>query len=199
MKRWMFVLAGVLGFVAIVVTWAISTNNSLVRKDEAVKASWSQVENVYQRRMDLIPNLVATVKGYAKHEEDTLENVTKARNQAAQITGQVAAAAADDPAKLQAFQKAQDALGSALSRLLITVEKYPDLKANENFRDLQVQLEGTENRITVERKRFNEVAQDYNASIRVFPTSIIANMGGFKPRAYFEAQQGAATAPKVQF
>lgn len=199
MKKGMIVLLGVFGVIAVMAMWAISVNNSLVRKDEGVKAAWSQVENVYQRRMDLIPNLVATVKGYASHEKETLQNVTKARNQAAQITGEVAAQAASDPAKLQAFQKAQDALGSALSRLLITVERYPDLKANQNFRDLQVQLEGTENRIAVERRRFNEVAQDYNSSVRAFPTSVIAGMRGFAPRAYFEAAQGAATAPKVEF
>lgn len=195
MKRGTIVLLGVLGVVAMVVLWAISLNNTLVRKDEGVKAAWSQVENVYQRRLDLIPNLVETVKGYAKHEKETLENVTEARNQATKITGDIAG----DPAKLQAFQKAQEGLGSALSRLLITVERYPDLKANQNFRDLQVQLEGTENRISVERKRFNEVAQDYNSYIRMFPASIFAGMRGFAPRAYFEAQQGAASAPKVQF
>jgi LemA protein len=199
MKTLGIVLGVIFVLIGVPILWGISVNNSLVKKDEAVKAAWSQVENVYQRRMDLIPNLVATVKGYATHERETLEHVTEARNQAAKVTVEAGAAASQDPAKLQAFQKAQDNLSSALSRLLVVVERYPDLKANENFRDLQVQLEGTENRISVERRRFNEVAQDYNTSLRVFPTSLVAKFGGFAPRPYFEAQQGAATAPKVQF
>ncbi len=196
MNRGLIALLAVLGVLAVGVLWFISAGNSLVAKDEGVKAAWAQVENVYQRRMDLIPNLVNTVKGYATHERETLEKVIQARNQAVAPGKDLATG---DPKKLEAFQKSQDALGSALSRLMVVVEKYPDLKANENFRDLQVQLEGTENRIAVERKRFNEVAQDYNSAIRMFPTSIIAGMRGLQARAYFQAQQGADTAPKVQF
>lgn len=199
MRRSSMMLAGIVGFFLICVLYFISVNNSLIRKEESVKGAWSQVENVYQRRLDLIPNLVNTVKGYAKHESETLEKVIQARNQAAQASSQTAQAAPDDEKKLQQFNQAQQSLSSALGRLMVVVERYPDLKANENFRDLQVQLEGTENRISVERRRFNEVAQDYNASIRLFPSSIVASMRGFKPRPYFEAQQGAATAPKVEF
>lgn len=198
MKRSTMFLAGILGFFFITILWVISINNSLVRKEEGVKAAWSQVENVYQRRMDLIPNLVNTVKGYASHEKQTLENVIRARNQATQATQQNAGAPTDAK-KLQEFQRAQEGLGAALSRLLVVVERYPDLKANQNFRDLQIQLEGTENRITVERRRFNEVAQDYNSYIRVFPQSLVASLRGFQARPYFEAQQGATTAPKVEF
>lgn len=198
MKRGTIALLTIGGFLVIFVLWFIGAGNSLVAKDEAVKSQWAQVENVYQRRMDLIPNLVNTVKGYATHEKATLEGVIQARNMAVSANSQ-SANAPSDPKKLEAIQKSQDALGSALSRLLVVVERYPDLKANQNFRDLQVQLEGTENRITQERRRFNEVAQDYNMSIRMFPTSMIAGMRGFQPRAYFEAQQGASQAPKVQF
>lgn len=198
MKRGTIILLSVLGAVALGILWTISISNSLVQKDEGVKQAWSQVENVYQRRMDLIPNLVNTVKGYAKHEQETLEKVIQARNQAV-APSQVAAGAPTDPKKLEQFQRSQEALGSALSRLLVVVERYPDLKANQNFRDLQAQLEGTENRISVERKRFNEAVQDYNTTIRMFPASVVAGMRGFQARPYFEAQQGAATAPKVQF
>lgn len=190
----LFALLGVFFLGAL---WVVSTNNTLVRQEEAVKAAWSQVENVYQRRMDLVPNLVNTVKGYATHERETLEHVTQARNQAVAATQQ--ASNASDSKSLENFQRTQDALSSALSRLMVVVERYPDLKANTNFRDLQVQLEGTENRIAVERRRFNEAAQEFNSYLRTFPTSIVAGMRGFKPRPYFEAQPGAATAPKVQF
>ena len=198
MNRGLIALLGVLGVILISVMWFISAGNSLVAKDEGVKSAWAEVENVYQRRMDLIPNLVATVKGYATHEQETLEKVVQARSQAVAPTKEVANATSD-PKKLEAFQKSQDALGSALGRLMVVVEKYPDLKANENFRDLQVQLEGTENRIAVARKRFNDTAQDFNSSIRMFPTSVIAGMRGLQPRAYFQAQAGADTAPKVTF
>jgi LemA protein len=200
MKRGMIALL-VIGFIVVsALMWFVSTNNSLIRKDEAVKTAWSQVENVYQRRADLIPNLVNTVKGYATHERETLEGVIQARNQAVNATKEVATGdAPTDPKKMQALQRAQDGLSGALGRLLVVVERYPDLKANQNFRDLQMQLEGTENRIAVERRRFNEVAQDYNSSIRVFPSSVIAGMRNFQARPYFEAQPGAATAPKVQF
>jgi LemA protein len=199
MKRGTMILLGIVGAILIVVGWFISAGNGLIQKDESVKAAWSQVENVYQRRMDLIPNLVETVKGYAKHESQTLEEVTKARSQAVQVTQSTASNAPNDQKKLAEFQRSQENLGAALGRLMVVVEKYPDLKANQNFRDLQVQLEGTENRIATERRRFNEVAQDYNASIRMFPTSIVASSKGMQPRAYFEAQAGAATAPKVSF
>lgn len=170
--------------------------NTMVEKQENVEAAWSQVENVYQRRADLIPNLVATVKGYAAHEQETLTGVVEARAKATSVT--------IDPTKLdensmQQFQQAQDALSSALSRLLVVKESYPELKANENFRDLQVQLEGTENRITVERQKFNDVARDYNTYIRQFPQNIIAGIFGFSSKPYFAAKAGADEAPKVEF
>lgn len=201
MNRGLIALLAVVGVVLVAVLWFVSVGNSLVVKDEGVKASWAQVENQYQRRLDLIPNLVNTVKGYAAHEKETLEGVIQARNQAvgAQQTQAAAGGPPSDPKKLEAIQKTQDNLSSALSRLMVVVERYPDLKANQNFRDLQVQLEGTENRIAVERRNFNSAVQDFDQSIRMFPTSIVANMRGFQPRPYFEAQQGAAQAPKVQF
>jgi LemA protein len=170
--------------------------NTMVVASETVDAQWAQVENVYQRRADLIPNLVATVKGYASHEKETLEGVIEAR---AKATSTTIDAGNMDAAALQKFQAAQDGLSSALSRLMVVVERYPDLKANQNFLQLQAQLEGTENRISVERKRFNETARDYNLSIKMFPNNIFAGMFGFDKKAYFEAQQGAETAPKVEF
>jgi LemA protein len=160
--------------------------------DEGVNASWSQVENVYQRRADLIPNLVATVKGYATHEADVLEAVTQARASVGQIK-------VNSPDDLKKFDAAQGQLSNALSRLMVVSEKYPDLKANQNFLELQSQLEGTENRITVERQRFNETAQNYNTQIRQFPTSFVAGMKGMKERAYFAAQTGSDKAPVVNF
>lgn len=172
--------------------------NQMVQLEETVKEKWSQVENVYQRRFDLIPNLVATVKGYAAHEKDTFQAVTEARSKAGgtfNISDQVL----NDPAAFQKFQQAQGALSGALSRLMVVVEKYPELKANENFLSLQSQLEGTENRIAVERKRFNETAKVYNVSIKQFPRSIIANMFGFKEKLYFQSDEGASKAPKVEF
>ncbi len=170
--------------------------NSMVSKEEAVTAQWSQVENVYQRRADLIPNLVSTVKGYANFEQETLTAVVEARAKATSITV--------DPTKLDEqgiknFQAAQDELSGALSRLMVVVEQYPDLKANQNFMDLQAQLEGTENRIAVERKKFNEAVQDYNTYIRKFPNNLIAGMFDFDKKAYFEADAGAEKAPKVEF
>ena len=166
----------------------------MVAQDENVKTAWSQVENQYQRRMDLIPNLVNTVKGYAAHEKETLEGVVSARAQATQTT--------IDPSNLneesmKKFQAAQGELSSALSRLMVVLERYPDLKANQNFLELQAQLEGTENRISVERKRFNEVAQTYNTYIRSFPSNILAGMFGFQPKAYFTAETGAEKAPRT--
>ena len=195
-KKKLSVTAIVLIVLAVIVVWGIGAYNSLVKNEEGVKSAWSQVENVYQRRADLIPNLVATVKGYATHESATLEGVVEARAKATQMTVNV-----DDLSeeKIAEFQKAQGELGSALGRLMALTEAYPDLKANENFRDLQAQLEGTENRIAVERKAYNQVAQEYNTSIRVFPRNIIASVFGFKVKGYFEAEEGAQTAPKVEF
>lgn len=195
-KKKLSVTAIVLIVLAVIVVWGIGAYNSLVKNEEGVKSAWSQVENVYQRRADLIPNLVATVKGYATHESATLEGVVEARAKATQMTVNV-----DDLSeeKIAEFQKAQGELGSALGRLMAITEAYPDLKANENFRDLQAQLEGTENRIAVERKAYNQVAQEYNTSIRVFPRNIIASVFGFKVKGYFEAEEGAQTAPKVEF
>jgi len=172
--------------------------NSMVVAEEEVKQAWSQVENVYQRRMDLIPNLVATVKGYAKHEEDVLAKVVEARSKAGGVL-QVSDEVLNNPESFERFQKAQGELSSALQRLLSVSEAYPDLKANENFMALQSQLEGTENRITVERKKYNEVCTYYNTSIRVFPASLLAGLFGFRPKPYFTAQEGADTAPKVEF
>ena len=176
--------------------WVKNTYNGLVTADEGVKAAWSQVENVYQRRADLIPNLVATVKGYASHESSTLEAVIEARAKATQVTV--------DPDKLTeeniaAFQSAQGELGNAIGRLLVSVEQYPDLKANQNFLELQAQLEGTENRITVERQKFNDNAKVYNTQVRSFPANIIASMFNFEQKGYFKAAEGAQTAPKVEF
>jgi LemA protein len=176
--------------------WFKSSYNGLVRMDEQVAAAWSQVENVYQRRADLIPNLVATVKGYAAHESTTLEEVVAARSRATQVTVN-----ADQltPEKLAQFQAVQGELGSALGRLMMLTENYPDLKASQNFSELQAELSGTENRITVERKKFNEAARAYNTAIRTFPRNLVANLFGFTQKSYFEAQAGAETAPVVSF
>lgn len=172
--------------------------NQLQGLDEDVKASWSEVENQYQRRTDLVPNLVNTVKGYAKHEKETLESVVKARAEATQT--KVDASKLSDPAAFQKFQKAQEGLSSALSRLLVTVEKYPDLKANANFRDLQAQLEGTENRITVARKRYIDKVAEYNKAVRYFPTNLTAKfLLKLDPRASFTISEEAKAAPKVEF
>ncbi len=176
--------------------WAISGYNGLVTAEEKVSAQWANVESQYQRRADLIPNLVATVKGYAEHEQETLEGVVSARARATQTTVN-----ADQltPEALQQYQAAQGELTQALGRLLVTVEKYPDLKANQNFLELQAQLEGTENRISVERQRFNTEAKAYNTAIRRFPKNLLASMFGFEAKPYFEAQAEAAQAPKVEF
>lgn len=170
--------------------------NNMVEKEEAVNTAWSNVENQYQRRADLIPNLVNTVKGYASHEQETLESVVNARSKATQITLN-----ADEltPEKLKAYQAAQGEVGSALSRLLAVTENYPELKANENFQELQAQLEGTENRISVERRNFNQVTQDYNTYIRKFPNNLFAGMFGFDKKPYFEAEAGSQKAPEVKF
>ena len=176
--------------------WFQGNYNNMVKMDESVQAAWSQVENVYQRRADLIPNLVATVKGYAAHEQQTLEGVVSARSKATQITVDAENMTAE---KLAEYQKAQGELGAALGKLLAITENYPELKANENFLSLQSQLEGTENRIAVERKKFNETARAYNTMIRQFPKNIVANLFGFEKKPYFEAAEGAHQAPVVEF
>jgi LemA protein len=170
--------------------------NDIVTKEEAVSGSWSQVQNVYQRRADLIPNLVSTVKGAANFEKETLQAVMEARASATKVTLK-----ADEltPEKVAQYQQAQQGLSSALARLMVVSENYPDLKANQNFRDLQSQLEGTENRITVERKKFNDAVQDYNTYIKKFPTNLTAKMFSFEKKGYFEADQAAQKAPSVQF
>src|SRR5438445_1653809 len=191
------VLAVVLLLAIATVGWAISVNNQLVRLDQDVNEKWAQVQNVYQRRADLIPNLVETVKGFATQERTVLEEVTRARASASSI--QLTPEALNDPKALERFQAAQNQLSGALSRLLVTVERYPELKSNQNFLALQTQLEGTENRITVERRRFNEAVREYNTRRRLFPGSLIAGVAGFHPKAFFEAAPDAATVPKVKF
>jgi len=173
------------------------TYNRLVTAEEGVKSAWAQVENVYQRRLDLVPNLVETVKGSAAHEKETLSRVVEARASISQM--KITSDVVNDPAALEKFQASQGALSSALSRLLVVSEQYPDLKANANFLALQSQLEGTENRITVERMRFNESAQNFNTLRRTFPTAFVANLMGFKEKAYFQADAAAAKAPSVSF
>lgn len=182
--------------VAIFALWSISSYNGLVSSQEHVSNQWANVETQYQRRSDLIPNLVNTVKGYAGHEKSTLESVMAARAQATQIKVD----ATDlTPEALAKYQKAQGEIGSALGRLLAVTENYPDLKANQNFLELQAQLEGTENRISVARKNFNDATKEYNTTIRRFPKNIFAGIFGFEKFAYFEAEAGAANAPKVEF
>ena len=176
--------------------WIKNVYNQMVVSDEYVQAAWAQVENVYQRRADLIPNLVSTVKGYAAHESETLESVVSARAKATQVTVDPENLT---PEALSQFNAAQGELTTALGRLLLIQENYPDLKANQNFLELQAQLEGTENRIATERMKFNEAAKAFNTGIRKFPDNIIASMFGFEKKAYFEAQTGAETAPKVEF
>ena len=176
--------------------WIKGTYNRMVTADEGVSAAWAQVENVYQRRADLIPNLVATVKGYAEHESSTLEGVLEARAKATQVTVDPANLTEEAIAK---FNEAQGELSTALGRLLLIQENYPDLKANQQFMELQAQLEGTENRITTERMKYNEAAKYFNTGIRQFPDNIVASLFGFEKKAYFEAQAGAETAPKVEF
>lgn len=184
----------------LLVLWAvvagISFNNKAVQQEEGVRQAWSQVENQYQRRADLIPNLVNTVKGYATHERETLEGVVEARAKATQMTVDPTKMTPED---LAAYQQAQGELSQALGRLLAVSERYPDLKANENFKALQVQLEGTENRISTERKRFNEVTQEYNTFVRKFPNNIFGSILGFKAKPYFESVAGEDRAPEVKF
>ncbi|NGP89992.1 LemA family protein [Fodinibius halophilus] len=186
-----------IGVAALLLFYGVSVNNGLVNKQETVNQRWAQVENQYQRRADLVPNLVNTVKGAADFEKSTLTQVIEARSKASSI--QVSANDLNNPQKLQQFQQAQKQLSGALSRLLVTVEKYPELKANANFRDLQNQLEGTENRIATERQRFNEAVQTYNTEIRLFPGNLFASILGFEKKAYFEADEGAEEAPEVNF
>ncbi len=196
MKRGTMILIAIVVVLFLVISSAIGRYNRLVGLEESVDAAWSQVENVYQRRADLIPNLVATVKGFAEQEQEVFIGVTEARSKVNQINLN---GITDDQAALDRFQSAQGGLSSALSRLLVTVERYPDIKSNQNFLDLQSQLEGTENRIAVERRRYNEVARSYNTDIRRFPNSIYAGMFGFDRKAYFQATEGADQAPKVEF
>jgi LemA protein len=194
-KSWIVII--VIGVVVIgLYTMFKGTYNNMVTKSEGVDAQWSQVENVYQRRADLIPNLVNTVKGYASHEKETLQGVVEARAKATSVNVD---AGNLNPQSLQAFQQAQDGLSGALSRLMVVVEKYPDLKANQNFLDLQAQLEGTENRIAVERKKFNERVREYNTYIKTFPNNIFAGMFGFTQKPYFKSAQGSDKAPEVKF
>jgi LemA protein len=197
MKTGLVVLAVVALVVLGAVGWFVSVGNELVAKDQAVQESWAQVQNVYQRRADLIPNLVETVKGFAAQERTVLEEVTRAR--AAASSMQITPEVLNDPAALRRFQEVQSQLGSALSRLLVTVERYPELKSNQNFLALQSQLEGTENRIAVERRRYNETVREYNTAVRRFPASIVASMRGFRERAFFEATPGSQTPPPVKF
>jgi len=196
-KSW--IIIGILVLIGIILLLTLpATYNRLVQAEETVNNSWANVQGAYQRRADLIPNLVSTVKGYADFEQETLIRVVEQRANATKPTFNV------DPAKLDEntlaqFQKAQDELGSALSRLLVVVEKYPDLKANQNFLQLQAQLEGTENRINVERRNFNETVKVYNTSLKRFPTNLLAGLFGFTQKPYFQAQAGADEAPKVEF
>ena len=185
-----------IGVLVVLVLWIFSSYNGLVNKEEAVNSQWATVESQYQRRMDLIPNLVNTVKGYADFEQETLTKVIEARSNATAVKIDPTNLT---PERLQQFQQAQEGVTSALSRLLVVVEKYPDLKANQNFLDLQSQLEGTENRIAVERKRFNDVVNTYNSSVRTFPGVVVAKITGFERKGYFESAEGAEKAPTVDF
>jgi LemA protein len=198
MKKFIPVIV-IVGALALLILPLVGQYNKVIGQQEGVDGQWGNVENVYQRRADLIPNLVETVKGYAEHERETLEAVVQARAKATQVQTELTPEAMNDPATLQKFQAAQNELGSALGRLMVVVEKYPDLKANQGFLDLQAQLEGTENRIAVERRRFNELAQGYNTTIRRFPMAMMADMFGFEKKAYFEAAAGAEAAPAVKF
>jgi LemA protein len=197
MQRWTVVLIVIVLVVGGVALWAVGVNRQLVRLDQDVNEKWAQVQNVYQRRADLVPNLVETVRGFAQQERTVLEEVTRARAAATGV--QLAPEALADPKALERFQAAQGQLSGALSRLLVVVERYPLLRSNQNFLALQTQLEGTENRIAVERRRFNEAVREYNTRVRLFPESVVASMTGFGPKAFFEATADAATAPRVKF
>ncbi|MBQ2043858.1 MAG: LemA family protein [Bacteroidaceae bacterium] len=185
-----------LAVIAVIALWSISAYNGMVGMDEGVQGKWADVETQYQRRSDLIPNLVNTVKGYAAHEKETLAAVVQARSEATSVKIDPTNMTAEQMAQ---YQQAQNGVSSALGKLLVVVEKYPDLKANQNFLELQAQLEGTENRITVARRNFNEATKEYNTAIRRFPKNILAGMFGFEKKAYFEAEQGAEKAPQVEF
>jgi LemA protein len=191
----------VIGVIVLIVVLGFATlfgvYNGFVAADQAVSEKWAQVQNVYQRRADLIPNLVETVKGFAAQEKTVLEAVTQARASAGSI--KATPELLNDPAAFKKFQDAQNQLGGALSRLLVTVERYPELKSNQNFLALQSQLEGTENRITVERQRFNEAVRDYNTKIKLMPWAVVARVAGFKEKAFFESAPGSETVPKVKF
>lgn len=199
MKKGLGCLIALVVAVVILGMYAVGVYNSLVGSQQAVEAQWAQVQNVYQRRADLIPNLVSTVRGAANFEQETLRQVIEARSRVGQLTPQATQEILDDPQRFAQFQQAQDTLGQALSRLMVVVERYPELRSVPAFQDLMVQLEGTENRIATERRRFNEVAQDYNTRVRRFPAALFAGIMGFEPRPYFTAQPGAEEAPKVDF
>jgi LemA protein len=197
MKSGLLVL-GIIVLVAVLsLGWAVSVNNNLVGRDQAVQESWAQVQNVYQQRADLVPNLVETVKGFAAQERTVLEEVTRARASVAGI--KVTPEVLNDPAALRKFQEAQNQLSGALSRLLVTVERYPELKSNQSFLTLQRQLESLENRVAVERRRFNEAVRAYNTEVRRIPGSLVASFRGFREKAFFEAPAGSRTAPQVKF
>ena len=191
------VLGGIILLAVLLVGWGTGLYNSLVKSDEGVNQAWAQVQNQYQRRVDLIPNLVEVVKGYAKHEKEVFEKVAEARASVGKL--QVTPEILNNPQLFQKFQEAQSSMGSWLSRLLAVAENYPQLKANENFLQLQAQVEGTENRIAVERMRFNQVVQEYNVRVRTFPTSMFAGMFGFGQKQYFQSEPGADKVPKVKF
>lgn len=197
MKKGTIILLGVFGLVLLLVFWGIGVYNNLITLDQGVQSAWSQVENQYQRRADLIPNLVNTVKGFAAQEERVLTGVVEARARATAI--QVTPEVLENPDLFSKFQAAQDQFSSAISRLLAVAENYPVLRSNENFLSLQNELAGTENRISVERRRFNEVVQSYNTTLRRFPASLIAGFTGFREKQYFKAKEGADTPPAVQF
>ena len=197
MRGLLVVLAVVVVVVVGLGVWAVGINNELVRLEQGVNEKWAQVQNVYQRRADLIPNLVEAVKGFAAQERNVLTEVTEARARATGV--QLTPEALNDPKAMERFQAAQRELSGALSRLLVTVERYPELKSNQNFLDLQKQLEGTENRIAVERKRFNDAVRDFNTRVRLFPGSIAARVLGYTPKAFFEAVPDAARPPAVKF
>lgn len=196
-NKGLYITIGVI-VLLIIIIWNLfgGTYNKMIEKRETVKEKWSQVENVYQRRADLIPNLVNTVKGYADHEKETLQGVIEARSKATSVNID---AGNLDPESMQKFQQAQQGLSGALSRLMMVSERYPDLKANQSFQQLQSQLEGTENRISVERRKFNQAVKDYNTYIKKFPQNIIANMYGFESKEHFKSEKGAEKAPDVKF
>ena len=197
MRAGLVVLAVVVVLLIGLVMWGIGVQNHLVRLEQDVNEKWAQVQNVYQRRADLIPNLVETVRGFAAQERAVLTEVTQARANATSI--RLTPEALNDPQAMQKFAAAQGQLTGALSRLLVTVERYPELKSNQNFLTLQSQLEGTENRVSIERQRYNTSVRDYNTRLRTFPASLVAGVMGFKPKAFFEAAPGSETAPKVKF